>query len=308
MKALLFFLTAISSRLLAQQPLSFEVASVKVRPAGSLIAMIGESPSGSRLTLEAMSLSDLVCWAYNVKPWQVAGGPSWAGIQKDRTTLDDSTHRFDIDAKAEGAPSWEDFRRMLQSLLASRFHPAIELGQGHSIRHLVLAGRYPRRRSGVGARASGSLDRPIPVGHARFGEEIAKSFPVEILLSEGRDRARVYTFFWEAGEVFGTEPLERQGPGLATLKTGHHAYTSWFQPDRIGCHCPAPSPRRRWPFLARGFSNREFVAAMVAIRCFGFAAVVIGGSAIAARVAAAQHVSNSTVPPTAAISRARKAG
>ena len=83
------------------KPLAFEVASVKLRQPGSLITMIGGAPSGSRLTLEAMSLSDLVSWAYDVKPWQVTGEPTWIGIQRDRTTLDGATNRFDITAKAE---------------------------------------------------------------------------------------------------------------------------------------------------------------------------------------------------------------
>ena len=117
-------LLAFSLCLSAQQPLTFEVASVKQRPKGSLISMVGGAPSGSRLTLEAMSLADLISWAYDVKPWQVAGGPPWAGIQHDRTMLDDATRRFDITAKAEGdAPrSREEFRLMLQSLLTERFH------------------------------------------------------------------------------------------------------------------------------------------------------------------------------------------
>jgi uncharacterized protein (TIGR03435 family) len=63
-----------------------------------------------------MSLSDLISWAYNMKPWQVAGGPAWAG-----------TRRFDIAAKAEGdsARSPSEFRQMLQALLAERFHLAL---------------------------------------------------------------------------------------------------------------------------------------------------------------------------------------
>ena len=56
-------LTAIAAPLLAQQPLAFEVASVKQRPMGGPISMIGGSPSGSRIHLEAMSLSDLIAWA-----------------------------------------------------------------------------------------------------------------------------------------------------------------------------------------------------------------------------------------------------
>jgi uncharacterized protein (TIGR03435 family) len=106
------------------KPLAFEVASVKLRQPGSLVTMMGGAPSGSRLTLEAMSLSDLVSWAYDVKPWQVTGGPPWAGIQKDRTTLDGAANRFDIVARAEGeAPrSLGEFRQMMQTLLTDRFH------------------------------------------------------------------------------------------------------------------------------------------------------------------------------------------
>jgi uncharacterized protein (TIGR03435 family) len=71
-----------------------------------------------------MSLSDLVSWAYNVKVWQVAGGPDWAGIQKDRTTLDPAARRFDIIGKAAGDEprSMDEFRQMLQALLTDRFH------------------------------------------------------------------------------------------------------------------------------------------------------------------------------------------
>ena len=111
----------------AQQPLAFEVASIKQRPRNATIVMIGGHPSGSRLTLEAMSLSDLISWAYDVKPWQVTGGPAWGSMPKDRTVLDSNTRRFDITAKAEGdAPRpIQDFRRMLQSLLTERFHLAL---------------------------------------------------------------------------------------------------------------------------------------------------------------------------------------
>jgi uncharacterized protein (TIGR03435 family) len=116
-------LAAVAVCLLAQPLMRFEVAAVKLRQPGRLITMIGGAPSGSRLTLEAMSLSDLVSWAYNVKPWQVAGGPLWSGVQVDRTTLDSATRRFDISAKAEGdsARSPEEFRQMMQALLADRF-------------------------------------------------------------------------------------------------------------------------------------------------------------------------------------------
>ena len=123
--------------------MKFEVASVKQRSPNGVITMIGGSCSGSRLTLEAMSLSDLVSWAYNVKPWQVVGGPAWASVPKDRTTLDASTKRFDIDAKAEGDTphSQEQFRQMLQSLLADRFHLALHQETRESSVYVLVVGK-----------------------------------------------------------------------------------------------------------------------------------------------------------------------
>src|ERR1051326_4620550 len=98
MNQMIPLLVALSPSLLAQQPLSFEVASVRLRPPGSLIVAVGASPSGTRLTIEAMSLSDLISWAYDLKPWEVEGGPAWAGtgIRKDRSAPDAATSRLDI--------------------------------------------------------------------------------------------------------------------------------------------------------------------------------------------------------------------
>lgn len=134
---------ALLSSLLAQQPLAFEAASVRPRPADSLIVMVGGEPSGPRLTLEAMSLSDLVSWAYNLKPWEVEGGPAWAGtgVRKDRSSLDSATRRFDIVAKAEGdAPrSMIEFRQMLQTLLRDRFQLATHReSKGTAVYALVI--------------------------------------------------------------------------------------------------------------------------------------------------------------------------
>ena len=123
---IVFALLVGSATLLAQQPLAFEVASVKVKPADSLVTMVGGAPSGARLTLEAMSLADLVAWSYHVKPWLVTGGPGWASESKDRTGLT-RVVRFDINAKAEGdAPRTpNEFREMLRSLLADRFELSV---------------------------------------------------------------------------------------------------------------------------------------------------------------------------------------
>ena len=88
----------------------FEVASIKPHPPP--IQLVSISTSGTRVTIEANSLTNLVAYAYDLKRYQVIGGPNWA--------VDD---RFDIAAKAEGdiAPTAAQVKQMIQALLADRF-------------------------------------------------------------------------------------------------------------------------------------------------------------------------------------------
>jgi hypothetical protein len=59
--------------------------------------------------------------------------------------------------------------------------------------------------------------------------------------------------------------------------------------------------------LASGFCGSEFATAMDAEQFSISAAIVIGDSAIAVRVAGLKRASTSTAAPTAGISEARKA-
>lgn len=66
-----------------------------------------------RYTLQgnsAITLSALIQAAYKVRDFQILEAPSWV----------DST-RYDVDARAPGATTFEQMRPMLQSLLADRF-------------------------------------------------------------------------------------------------------------------------------------------------------------------------------------------
>lgn len=91
---------------------TLEVASVKpsANPVGrdynNQIAIGPSTFSGRNITLKR-----LIVEAYGVTPPQVFGGPKW---------LDES--EYDVEAKAGLPASAEQLRRMLQPLLASRFH------------------------------------------------------------------------------------------------------------------------------------------------------------------------------------------
>src|SRR5215469_7609256 len=90
--------------------LKFNLASIKpnTNPAGPR----WRSLPGGRFEATA-TLETLVTHAFGVNALQVSGVRGWIGSE-----------RFDIDAKAEGAPQKlpeERFQRMLQTLLAERF-------------------------------------------------------------------------------------------------------------------------------------------------------------------------------------------
>ena len=103
---------------LAQAPdhsLTFDVASIKpAAPQGPGKIMMGMrggpgTPDPGQVTFTNMPLSRLIMNAYDVKSFQVTG-PSWL----------DSEH-FDITAKIPKGATKEQYRVMLQNLLAERF-------------------------------------------------------------------------------------------------------------------------------------------------------------------------------------------
>src|SRR5438045_3942905 len=82
----------LASSLLAQAPLKFDIATVKPNSADDHRISIQIQP-GARFTATGATLRMLMAQAYDVRDFQISGGPAWI-----------STERFDINAKAEGAP------------------------------------------------------------------------------------------------------------------------------------------------------------------------------------------------------------
>jgi uncharacterized protein (TIGR03435 family) len=93
---------------------SFEVASIKPNNGSSRLVHVQPSPGG-RFNAENVSLRFLMQHAYDVKDFQIVGGPAW--INSDR---------YDLSAKAEGTPTGQQMMGpMLQTLLEDRFKLAI---------------------------------------------------------------------------------------------------------------------------------------------------------------------------------------
>jgi bla regulator protein blaR1 len=88
-------------------PPAFDAASI--RPADQK-QPLDFRISGGRLVVTNQTLEILVRQAYNVKYYQITGGPSWFNAD-----------RFDIDAETPGQLSRDQMMAMLQTLLADRF-------------------------------------------------------------------------------------------------------------------------------------------------------------------------------------------
>jgi uncharacterized protein (TIGR03435 family) len=112
---------ALSVLTLAQTPsqaqrAEFEVASIKPTATkdGSLAVNF---PPGGRFSVRNLTLKQLLQNAYAMQDYQVSGGPGWIG-----------SVGFDIEARASadtGEPSRQQVLRMVQTLLADRFHLAL---------------------------------------------------------------------------------------------------------------------------------------------------------------------------------------
>jgi uncharacterized protein (TIGR03435 family) len=88
-------------------PLAFEVASIKLSDTSRMGLPLRIGPDS--LTT-CGSLKDLVRLAYDVRDYQVAGGPAWA-----------QSESYDVQARAGNVSSPRQIRSMLQALLADRF-------------------------------------------------------------------------------------------------------------------------------------------------------------------------------------------
>ena len=89
---------------------SFEVATIK--PADPSDNNQGFRLNGHRISIEANTMTSLICFAYSIQKTQIVNAPSWFNEQ-----------RWNIDGvpDTEGKPNPPQYRRMLQKLLATRF-------------------------------------------------------------------------------------------------------------------------------------------------------------------------------------------
>lgn len=109
-KAPLFASTVLGSAIAftQQAELSFDAASIKPNNSGERAGGVRALPG--RITGKNATAKMLIQEAFNVRSYQVSGGPSWS-----------ESDRLDVEAKAENAATEEQLRPLLQRMLAARF-------------------------------------------------------------------------------------------------------------------------------------------------------------------------------------------
>jgi uncharacterized protein (TIGR03435 family) len=92
----------------------FDVASIKPNTSGARGVRVG-APSPGRFNAENVWLRFVIQLAWNVKDFQVLGGPGWA-----------ASDRYDINATTGGSATLVQMKPMIQALLEDRFHLALQ--------------------------------------------------------------------------------------------------------------------------------------------------------------------------------------
>jgi uncharacterized protein (TIGR03435 family) len=115
-------------------------------------------PSGGRFNGTNLSLKTLISFAYKVQGFEVSGGPGW--INSDR---------YDITAKAADSNiSLEQYRLMLQALLADRFQLAVHHETKEMPVYVVLpaknGARLPEAKPGSCVTPGPNAPQPPPGG------------------------------------------------------------------------------------------------------------------------------------------------
>jgi uncharacterized protein (TIGR03435 family) len=92
---------------------TFDAVSIKPDKSGDNRVMLRPEPGGRFLATNA-TVEMLLNTAYQLKPHQLIGAPSWI-----------TSEHFDIDAEAESSIPFNQMRPMLQAMLADRFKLAV---------------------------------------------------------------------------------------------------------------------------------------------------------------------------------------
>ena len=218
--------------------LEFEVASIKpAPPPGDGRIMVGSrggpgSPDPSQYTADNATIKMLVINAYNVKAYQVTG-PSWI-----------DSERYNILARVPVGVTQEQFREMLQNLLADRFKivlhhetkesPLYELTQVKTGSKLKATTGDPNAPPPPPAAPGAARGGPPPMGKDGM-PELPKTGGRGMMMMFMNGKARIAGNVQAASSLADMLSNQLGSPVLdKTGLTGFFDFTLDFAPDSVG--------------------------------------------------------------------------
>lgn len=151
----------VQSAITAARP-QFDVVSVKLNNGTPGRSTPGNFPVNGTWERRAIFLQSLVALAYNVQYQRVAGVPA--------SFVGQGAPRFDIIAKTSASVNDVQFRLMLQSMLALRFHLAMHWeNRDTDVNLLTVAKGGPKLRAASGNCLKVPLSATLPDGQHRCG-------------------------------------------------------------------------------------------------------------------------------------------
>lgn len=160
---------------------NFEVASIKPNLSGNQAMLFRASPG--RLQAENQTLQHLLMLAYDVKDFQISGGPGW--INSDH---------YDVEAKAEGTATRDQMMPMLRTLLADRFKLALHRGMKElPIYELTVAKGGLKLRLSSCVNADPNNPKPLPAGQHFCGYMASGGGSLEAANASMADLAKAFS-------------------------------------------------------------------------------------------------------------------
>jgi uncharacterized protein (TIGR03435 family) len=173
--------------------------------------------SGPRVTISEYGLPGLLMTAYQVEPWQISGGPVWM-----------ETDRFNIAANAPGesAPTPEQVRQMLQTLLADRFQLKLHREKKEGpVYALVVDRKGPKLTPSTSADSTFTLGGGLRGVRLTFQKQTMEYFALQLSNNGGLGREVLdktgltgtfdFNLHWAPG-TDGAPPPDSNEPGLFT--------------------------------------------------------------------------------------------
>jgi uncharacterized protein (TIGR03435 family) len=159
---------------------SFEVASIKPNRSSDGLRRLMFAPDG--LSANGLPVKMLIGFAYNVKDFQISGGPGW--IESERYDIEAKMDESTITALKKLTPEQavDQRRLMVKSLLAERFN----LKVSHSSKELpiyalLVAKNGPKLTKSADVQPGPGGAGPRPMMRRQMGDLTATAIPMDML-------------------------------------------------------------------------------------------------------------------------------